>query len=67
MSDSVNTEVKVLELKINALLQRMGEMTQNYENAIADLRVALSNAGDVNQTLTEALAANASPVEVDSP
>ena len=42
-----------LELKCQALLQRIGELTQNYENAIADLRVALTNSEEAVQFLQQ--------------
>lgn len=38
-------------LKEQALLERIGELTKTYENAIADLRVALTNSEEARRQL----------------
>lgn len=47
--------VEELKLKATALLQRVSELTSEYENKIADLRVALTVQNQENEQLRGAL------------
>lgn len=42
------------ELKEQALLERIGQLTSEYENKVANLRVELTNKYNENTALTEA-------------
>jgi chemotaxis regulatin CheY-phosphate phosphatase CheZ len=50
-------------LKERALLQRIGELTTNYENSIADLRVALTNVSNERDRFKTALEEQTSGLE----
>lgn len=41
--NTIKRRFKLAELKEQALLERIGELTTSYENKIADLRVEITN------------------------
>jgi uncharacterized protein YeeX (DUF496 family) len=52
-----STSREDLEMKVRGLLERISVLTANYENTVADLRVALTNVSnerdELLRTLTE--------------
>ena len=51
----MNTNIEALSLKNQALLERIADLTKNYENTIADLRVTLTQEANRAADLEERL------------
>lgn len=51
------------ELKIQALLEKISNLTTNYENQVADLRVELHIRTQENEELKDALEKAQGPIE----
>lgn len=54
------TEIDRNELKVQALLEKISNLTANYENQIADLRVELTIISEELRELNEAAKSNKS-------